>query len=78
MTHVKMPGEIPVVDRLHKLFKFILRFAKEPIEVRELPGNQRNEDNEINKLGLNDRYGSQAEYRENEYNTDEYAEIESF
>ena len=78
MAHVKMPGKVPVMDRLHKLLEFILCFAKEPVKVRELPGNQWNEDNKINKLGLNDRYSGQTEYRENEYNTDEYAEIKSF
>src|ERR1700685_2914164 len=78
MAYIKMTGEIPVVNRFHKLLEFILCFSEKTVKIRNLPGNHRNEDDEINILGLDHRYCSHTEHREHENNTDEYAKFELF
>src|ERR1700676_1228210 len=78
VAHVKMPGEIPVVNGFNKLLELILRFTEEPVKIGKLPGNQRHQDDKIYKLSLDYRHSSQTEHREQEYNADEYAKLELF
>ena len=66
------------MDRLHELLQFILGLTEEAVKISQLPGKDRDQDDEIDILCLNHGNGCQAEYGEEEYNADKYAKFESF
>ena len=78
MADVEMPGKIPVMDGFDKLLEFILCFAEETVKISQLLGNKGYQDNQINKLGLDYRNGSDAKDGKEENNADKYAQFESF
>jgi hypothetical protein len=51
---------------------------KEPVKVRKLPGHNRYQNNQINKLRLNHGDCRQAEHCKHEDNADDYTKFETF
>jgi hypothetical protein len=51
---------------------------KEPVKVRQLPGHNRYQYDQIDKLRLDHGHCCQAEHCKHEYNTDDYAKFETF
>jgi hypothetical protein len=78
MPDIKMTGEVAVVNGFHELFQFTLRFMKEPVKVRQLPGHHRYQYDQIDKLRLNHGHRCQAEHCKHEYDADDYAKFETF
>ena len=78
MAHIEMTGKIPVVYGFHKLFEFVLGLSEKAVKISELPGYDRNQDDEIDILSLNNSDGSQAKNSKHEYNANDYAKLESF
>ena len=60
MAYIKMPGKIPVMNGFHELLEFVLGFPEEPVKIGQLPGDHGNQDDQVNILGLDYRYSSQA------------------
>ena len=78
MIHIKMTGKIAVVNGLDKLIQLLVGFAKKCIEICQLPGKNRDDDNQINVLCLYHRDGRETKYSEHKKNADEYSKLESF